>query len=471
MRRLALLLAAVLVSTADAADLPARADSRATPDAALTLQREELTRSNATAFVRSLCDEVGPRLAGSPGDRAAVAWALRTMQGMGLANVHAEKVKVTRWERGEGRAEIVAPFPQPLLVAALGGSVGTPPGGLTGDVVEATSIAELEKLDPLSVRGKLVFLNPPMRRARDGAGYGEAVGNRARGARAAAKLGATGLLLRSIGTDHDRVAHTGAKAKDEHEIPAAALSVPDAELLHRVLAQSKTVRVHLVLGARTLPDAESANVMGEVTGRERPGEIVLVGAHLDSWDLGTGAVDDGAGVGIALETARLFAALPGKPRRTLRVVLFANEEHGLQGAKEYARVHAAEAAAHVAATEADFGGDAVYAVRWLGDPSSRERFVALARSLAPLGVERQDEAGHGGADITPLQELGVPLLDLRQDGTRYFDYHHTANDTVDKIDPPTLAQAAAAFATAAWAVADMEGDLGRVPEGQRKEHW
>jgi len=196
-----------------------------------------------------------------------------------------------------------------------------------------------------------------------------------------------------------------------------------------------------------------------------------VGAHLDSWDLGTGAIDDGAGVGIALETARLVAALPQHPRRTVRVVLFANEEHGLEGATTYAKVHASEAAAHVVATEADFGGDAVYAVQWKGDPAAHERFVALARALAPLGIERDDAEGGAGADVTPLLELGVPVLELKQDGSRYFDIHHTANDTLDKIDPPTLARAAAAFATAAWTAAEMEGDFGRIPEGQRKARW
>jgi Zn-dependent M28 family amino/carboxypeptidase len=278
------------------------------------------------------------------------------------------------------------------------------------------------------------------------------------------------MLIRSVGTDHDRLPHTGAKARDDHEIPAAAIAVPDAELLHRVLVDKKTARVRLVLGARKLPDADSANVVGEVTGRERPGEIVLVGAHLDSWDLGMGAIDDGAGVAIVLETGRLFAALPQKPRRTLRVVLFADEEHGTEGAKEYARLHTAEAANHVAAAEADFGGDAVYAVRWLGNPAMRDRFAALARLLAPLGVERQDDSAEPGADVTPLLELGVPILDLRQDGTRYFDIHHSANDTIDKIDPGVIAQAAAAYATAAWAAAETDGDFGRVPEALRKEH-
>jgi carboxypeptidase Q len=440
-------------------------------DAAVTLQRDELSSSQAFSIVRSLCDEVGPRLAGSAGDRAAVAWAMKTMPTLGPSNVHAEKVQVIPWARGEARAEIVAPLarPQPLVVAALGGSVGTPPRGIEADVVEAASWQDLEKLGADAIRGKIVFLDPIMRRARDGSGYGEAVRSRSVGAREAAKLGAVALLLRSIGTDHDRVAHTGAKAKDDHEIPAAALSVPDAELLHRVLSEKKTARVRLVLGSRTLPDVESANVIGEVPGRERPGEVVLLGAHLDSWDLGTGAIDDGAGVAIVLEAGRLIAAMPQKPRRTVRIVLFANEEHGLHGAKEYARVHAGEAASHVVAMEADFGADAVYAVRWLGDPATRERFVDLARLMEPLGIERQDSNGSGGADVSPLLAAGVPVLDLRQDGTRYFDFHHTANDTVDKIDPGVLSQAAASFATAAWGAAEMDGDFGRVPEAMRKE--
>jgi hypothetical protein len=451
--------------------LPLPFASMLSTDGAASIQRDELSGSHAYSIVRSLCDEVGPRPAGSRGDRAAVAWATRTMQGLGLSSVHTESVRVTHWERGEGHAEMVSPFAQHLVVAALGGSVGTPAAGVEADVVEAASVDELMKLNADALRGKIVFLDPIMRRTRDGSGYEEAVRSRFIGAREAARRGAVALLLRSVGTDHDRLPHTGAKSKDEHEIPAAAVSVPDAEMLHRVLAEKKPARVRLVLGSRMLPDAESANVVGEVTGREKPHEIVLLGAHLDSWDMGTGAVDDGAGVAIVLEAARLLQALPQKARRTVRVVLFANEEHGLEGAREYARVHAAEASAHVVATEADFGADGVYAVRWLGDPSTRERFVDLARLLAPLGIERQDDKGSPGADVSPLQGLGVPILDLRQDVTRYFDLHHSANDTVDKIDPGILAQAAAAYATAAWAAAEMDGDFGRIPEGLRKERF
>jgi hypothetical protein len=441
-----------------------------TPDDARGIQRDALASSQAYATVQSLCDDVGPRMAGSAGDKAAVDWALRRMRAIGLTNVRAEKVRVTRWERGDARAEIVSPVSQVLTIAALGGSVGTPAGGVQGDVVEAASLDALKKMSPADVRGKIVFLNQAMRRTRDGAGYGEAVRGRLAGAGEAAKLGAVAMLLRSIGTDHDRIAHTGAKLKDSSEIPAAALSVPDAELLHRVLEEKKAARVRLALGARTVGDADSANVIGEVPGRQHPEEIVLVGAHLDSWDLGTGAIDDGAGVAIALETGRLIASRPQRPRRTVRIVLFANEEHGIDGAREYARAHASEVPLHVAATEADLGADAVYAVRWQGDPAARARFVEIARLLGPLGVEEQDAAARGGADLGPLKEQGVPVLDLLQDATRYFDIHHTANDTLDKVDPGVLSQAAAVYATAAWALAEMDGNLGRVPEAARKTH-
>jgi Iap family predicted aminopeptidase len=463
--RVAAVAAALLLSdTVTTAATPARAADSPDPTAevAARLQREELSSSSALSLVQSLCDEVGPRPAGSPGDRAAVAWALAKMKALGLANVHAEPVKVARWERGVERAEVVAPLRAPLVVTALGGSVGTGPAGVEAEIVVASSYEQLEHgMDAAAVHGKIVLLDAPTRRTRDGRGYGEAVQGRFYGARLAQKLGAVGFLLRSVGTDHDRLPHTGSKSRDDHEIPAAAISAPDADLVRRLVAEKKSVRVRVVLGASAPGEAQSANVIGEVTGGERPGEIVLVGAHLDSWDLGPGALDDGAGVAIALETGRLFAAAPRRPRRTLRVVLFANEEHGQDGALAYKRAHAGEAAAHAVAMEADLGADAVYAVRLLGD--ARERFAAVAGLLAPLGVERSDEPAYAATDVEPLRELGVPVLDLRQDATRYFDYHHSANDTPDKIDAPTLAQAAAAYATAAWAAADMAGDFGRAP--------
>jgi carboxypeptidase Q len=454
----------------------ARVVPAATPPAAIAaIQRAALASSGASDVVQSLTAEVGPRLAGSPGDRAAVAWALRTMTARGLANVHSEEVTVPHWERGAESAAIVAPFPHKLAVAALGGSVATPDGGVEAEVVEVDSLEALTKLDDKAVAGKIVFVNRAMRRAKDGAGYGEAVGVRSKAAIEAAKKGAVAALIRSIGTDHDRLPHTGAQRRDKsgHAIPAAALSVPDAELLHQVIALRETAHVSLTLGARWLPDAKSANVVGEVRGREKPDEIVLLGAHLDSWDLGTGAVDDGAGCGVVIEAGRILASLPEneRPRRTVRFVLFAAEENALAGGAAYAKAHAADVAHHVAALEADSGTDRVYALRYLGAPEERARFATLAPRFTSLGIALGDEEAGGGADISPLRALGVPVIDLEQDFTHYFDLHHTANDTFDKIDKEALSQVAAAFATMAYSIAEMDGDFGRIPQAKREQSW
>jgi Zn-dependent M28 family amino/carboxypeptidase len=259
------------------------------------------------------------------------------------------------------------------------------------------------------------------------------------------------------------------KEKDaKSALPAGALSNADADLLERMLAESgASVRLALHLEPRWLPDADSANVVGEIPGREKPGEVVVMGAHLDSWDLGQGAIDDGAGCGIVLEAAHALGALPTKPRRTVRVVLFAAEENSLSGGKEYARAHAADAANVVVALEADSGTGRAATFHYLGAPEGRARFAAIAPLVEALGVRVSDEKAFGGADITPLRELGVPLLDLEQDPARYFDTHHTANDTFERIDPAALSQAAAAFATVAWATAEMDGDFGRVPDAER----
>jgi Zn-dependent M28 family amino/carboxypeptidase len=393
------------------------------------------------------------------------------MPTLGLKRVHAERVTVRPWERGVETASIVAPVRQPLEITALGGSTATREAGIEADVVEADSIASLDKLGRAAVEGKIVFLNTPMRRTRDGAGYGEAVVSRFAGAHHAQALGAKAVVIRSIGTDSNRLPHTGGKSKDEHEIPAGALSIPDADLLHRVLAAHGTARLHLTLTPRVLPETETANVMGDVLGRDLPDEMVLLGAHLDSWDLGTGALDDGAGCAIVLEAARLIAGLPQPPRRTIRVVLFANEEYGRAGAKGYAKAHEIEAARTVAAMEADVGGDRVYEVAYLGGEEGRGRFNELAAYLRPLGVEPGEGDAHSGADVGTLRVLGVPILELRQDASRYFDVHHTANDTLDKVDPDAIAQAAAAFATAAWTAAEGDTAFGRIPPEKRPEKW
>lgn len=239
-------------------------------------------------------------------------------------------------------------------------------------------------------------------------------------------------------------------------------------MLHRLLAEGKRVRVRLTLGARSLPDAEGANVVGDVEGSAAPGEIVLLGAHLDSWDLGRGAIDDGAGCAIVMEAGRHLARLARHPRRTVRVVLFANEENGLRGARAYAAAHAAELRSHVLALEADLGAGRVYEARFLGPAAAVPAFQAVAAAVAPLGALASDKDAHGGADVSPLMAAGVPVIDLRQDASTYFDFHHTANDTLERVNKADINQAAAAFAAAAYAAADSTADFGRIPEEKRK---
>lgn len=438
--------------------------------AAASLRDGAMQGTRAYDLVRSLTLETGPRLAGSPGDRAGVEWGVRTLKELGFQNVRAEKVTVPHWERGAESGEIVSPWPQPVVLAALGGSVGTPEGGVEAEVVQVSDVALLEGMDPARVQGKIVFINKRMRRAKDGSGYGEAVGGRGRGASLAAKLGAVAVLIRSVGTDYySRTPHTGAMRYEEGipRIPAAALSNPDADTLQAQLASGKApVVFRLKLGAKYLPDAESANVIGEIPGREKPEEIVLLGCHLDSWDLGTGAVDDGAGCAIMMEAARRIGELPQRPRRTVRVVLFANEEFGLSGARAYAEKYAADLPRHILAGESDFGSGRVWQADSRVAPESLPLFDEVAKLLAPIGVERGDNQSGGGADLSPLAPARVPVVGLNQDGTQYFDLHHTANDTLDKIDPKDLDQNVAAWAALAYAVAEMQGSFGPAPEPQ-----
>ena len=435
---------------------------------ASSLHKQALAGTRAFDIVRSLTVEVGPRLAGSRGHDAAVAWGLRTLKDLGFSNVRAEKATVPHWVRGAESGEILAPWRQPVHLAALGGSVGTPEEGIEAQVIEVPSLDAVDKLDPAQVAGKIVFYNVRMERARDGSGSGRAVGVRGAGASRAAKLGAVAVLIRSIGTDNNRTPHTGAMryADDAPRVPAAALSNPDADLLSAQIASGKPVTFRLKLGARTLPAVETASVVGEIPGREKPKEIVLLGAHLDSWDLGTGAIDDGAGCAIVIEAARRIGQLPKKPRRTVRVILFANEEFGLSGAHAYAEAHKDELPRHVLAGESDFGAGRVWHISSRVDPKALPIIADLAKLLS---VEQGDNEADGGADLGPLASAQVPVIALGQDGTTYFDYHHTANDTLDKIDPKDLDQNVASWAAVAYVAAEMPGDFGRAPEGEEGE--
>jgi hypothetical protein len=418
--------------------------------------------------VRDLTDRAGPRLAGSTGDTRAVAWALETMRALGLARVRAEPARVPVWRRGPETGEVTAPRPHTLSLTALGGSVGTLPGGLEAEVLEVPSLEALAARGS-RVRGRIVFFNRRMERSADGRSYGPSARIRATGASLAARHGAVGMLMRSAGTSRARFPHTGSMRYEPGvpRIPAAALANPDADLLER-LGHEGPVRVRFRLGCQSAGEAESANVVGEIEGRERPGEIVLLGAHLDSWDLGTGALDDGAGCAIVLEAARLIAATAPRPRRTVRVVLFANEEGGLSGAFAYARAHAAELASHVAALEADSGTGRPRGLGYNAGPGAARILARVRPVLVPLGAASLDRMRFGGADLLPLLPAGVPLLGVRQDMTRYFDYHHSADDTYDKIDPRALDAAAAAVAVVAYALAESEEVLPRIPEGRRK---
>jgi hypothetical protein len=450
-------------------------DVRATPSPsdpsspAARLLGAALAGGNAYAIVASLTDRVGQRLAGSPAAERAVEWALVTMSAAGLKNVHREPVRVPRWVRGEESVEVLAPNPQPMHATALGGSVGTPAAGLTAEVVEANSLEEIAALGDRA-RGRIVLINKAMTRSPTGDGYSAVARLRGGGAVAAAKVGAVGALIRSAGTGAYRLPHTGATLYDPAvtQIPFAALATEDAELLHRLLAAGGPVKVRMRLGCRTEGAVESANVIGELPGRDRPGEVVLLGAHLDSWDLGTGAIDDGAGVAIVLEAARLVAALRSPPRRTIRVVLFMNEEHGLSGGHAYAERHQKELGTHVAALEADSGAGRPLGFHVVGDEAAVKRLRALTGPLSTIRSSDVTSAHFGGSDLVPLQPAGVPIVGVTQDMSTYFDWHHSAADTLDKIDPLELSLNAAAVAVIAQALADAADTLPRLPDSARQ---
>jgi len=419
--------------------------------------------SRAYDRLAHLVDRFGPRLSGFPNLDAAIAWAAEEMRGDGLDRVWTEKVSVPHWVRGEERGEIVAPARHPLALTALGGSIPTPAAGTMAEVVEATSFADLKALGD-RVRGRIVLFNRPIVRNGEGEqGYGNASALRSKGASEAAKLGAVAMLVRSLGTASFRLPHTGAMHYEDGvaQIPAAAVAAEDADLIHRLLAAGEPVTVRLVLGCQTLPDADSANVLAEVRGRDRPDEIVLIGAHLDSWDLGTGAIDDGAGVAIVMETMRLLKAQGASPRRTVRAVLFTNEENGLRGGKAYAAARPDEIARHVAAIESDSGAAHPLGFSVSAGPGGEELVRQIASALAGIGADRVKADG-GGADISPLKQAGVPVLSLNQDWTFYFDYHHTAADTLDKVDPQALALNVGALLVMTYRLADLPESLPRL---------
>jgi carboxypeptidase Q len=404
----------------------------------------------AWEIVEGLTTEVGPRLAGTEAEARARDWAVKKLTAMGFANVRVETFDMPVWVRGQESARIISPFPQPMVVAALGNSASTGPDGVTGEIVAFDSIDALRAAPDSAVKGKIVFVDHRMVATSDGTGYGQFGAPRRQGPTVASKKGALAIVVRSIGTDHHRNPHTGMMTFSDgaKPIPAGALSIPDAEQMVRILKRGQPVTLKLVLQSQNIGTRQSGNVIAEVPGRDPSLPPILVGGHLDSWDQGTGAVDDGAGVAIAAAAAKHIMDA-GRPLRTIRIVWFGAEEVGLFGGLDYRAKHGKEP--HYALIESDFGADRIYRVDSKLGASRKAEAEALGKALAPLGIVTGPFDKADGSDIGPMLEDGLPGVTLAQDGTRYFDLHHTPDDTLDKIDPVQLRQNVAAW-TAALAV-------------------
>lgn len=428
-----------------------------------TLISRSLDSSVGYDIINSLTTEVGPRLAGSEAEARARDWAVAKFKTLGFKNVRIEPFSVDYWERHVESAEIVSPFPQKLHITTLGGSVATKPGGVTGQIVRFASLQALIDAPMAGLAGKIVFVDEYMTRTQDGSGYGVAVRKRSGAANEAGKRGAIAALIRSVGTDQHRFPHTGQMnyAKQIPKVPIAALSAPDADQLQRALLLGE-VEVKLSLEVESLGPRQSGNVIGEIPGETD--EIVIIGGHLDSWDLGTGAVDDGAGIGITLGAAKMILDLKRKPQRTIRVVMFGSEEVGLVGAKAYAEAYKTELDKHVIGAESDFGGGKIWRFDTRFGKDKLHFAAAIQAVLGPLGIALGDNSASGGPDMGPMRALGMPVATLKQNGWDYFDLHHTANDTFDKIKPEDIAQNVAAYAAFAWMAANLDGHFRASPE-------
>ncbi len=431
---------------------------------AARLRDQAVAGSSAYEHVAALVQQIGPRPSGSPADALAVRWAIERLGALGFSGIRTQDVLVPRWIRGSTEVTLLGAAAQPLVAVTLGGSVGTSEAGIEAAVIEFPSLDALAAANPAQVKGRIVFINERMERSREIDAYAQAVRKRVAGPSVAGDKGALALLIRTVGTSKERFANTGGLrySVDAPRIPAFALSNPDADTLGYHLSGGKPVRVRVKSTARELPPGWSANVIAEIPGSSRPEEIVLLGAHLDTWDLTPGAQDDGAGVAIVMEAARLIAALPSRPARTVRVVLFTNEEFGLSGAREYARTLDQQAQPHVLAIGADFGAGKVWQVSSRVAQDSLNAVQTIAEVLQPLEIEPGDNTASGAPDLGPLLALGVPVLDLVHDGSQYFDIHHSMNDTLAHIDPQALDQAVAAYAAAAYLAASKDGDFGSV---------
>ncbi|MFL6568683.1 MAG: M20/M25/M40 family metallo-hydrolase [Chthoniobacterales bacterium] len=436
------------------------------------LMQAALTSDYAWRQVAHLSQNIGPRLSGSPQAQKAVEYVAEELKALGM-EVRTEKVMVPHWVRGEERAEVIewpgmaAGTTQKIVLCALGGSVATPPDGITAEVVVVHDFDELNSLGREKVNGKIVVFTHAFDKAmaaegHGGEAYGQAVVYRSDAPSAAARLGAVASLIRSVGGADYRLPHTGATkyADDAPKIPAGAVTFEDADLLAALSSQGN-VRMHLIMTPQQLPDAESYNVVGDLKGSTNPEQVVIVSGHLDSWDLGTGSIDDGAGVACAMQAANLVKQLKLKPKRTIRVIAWMNEENGLRGGKGYAADHASELQNHIGAMETDGGADHPLGINAKVKPGVEKILAPLGKVLEEIGAPLIARVEHSGADTGPIDTQGVPTFTPIQDNRTYFHYHHTAADTLDKIVPRELAENAAINAVFAYALANSEQPLPR----------
>jgi len=426
-----------------------------------TLMQRGLADEVGLQFVEDLTTEIGPRLAGSEAEARARDWAVAELKGLGFSKVAVEDFTIPFWSRVRERASVVSPAPQDLAITMLGGSRPTPEGGITAEVVRFASMAELSSAPDSAVDGKIIFIDEAMTRTQDGSGYGPAVAKRRNCAAVSIEKGAAACLIRSVGTDDHRFPHTGMMARGEAigAGPGAALSAPDAEQLTRLLERGP-VTLKLDLDVETRESSPSGNVIAEVPGRGAlADEIILLGCHLDSWDLGTGAIDDGAGCGIVVGAAKLIMDMPERTKRTIRVVLYGAEEVGLLGGNAYAEQHADELDKHVLASESDFGAGRIWRFQTKFGDGALPYAAALQASLAPLGVGPHDNNARGGPDISVLGRAGVPVVTPQQNGLDYFDLHHTPDDTFDKIVPEDFRQNVATYARFVWLASETGWDF------------
>ena len=428
--------------------LPSLALAQPTADNAAALRDQALAGDTvAWDMIEGLTTEVGQRMAGTEAEARGREWAVRRLTELGFSNVRVEPFDMPVWVRGEERAEIVSPFPQALVVTALGNSGATPARGIEAEVIGFDSVEALQAAPDSAVRGRIVFVTHNMQPNQDGSGYGPFGAPRRLGPTLASRKGAAAIVVRSIGTDHHRNPHTGVQnfAEGVRPIPAGALSIPDAEQLQRILARAgdRPVRMRLTLTPRNIGRRQSGNVVAEVPGSDPGAGVIAIGGHLDSWDLGTGAIDNAAGVAITVAAAhRIMQA--GPPRRTIRIVLFGAEEVGVFGGESHFNRHRA-AGNVVLVGESDFGADRVWRVNFSFAPGNAALADRITALLAPLGIVRGRDRANAGADLGAWATAGVAAVDLNQDGTRYFDYHHTPDDTLDKVDPAQLRQNVAAW--------------------------